>query len=238
MRLLYLVSFFSIFFSPILLKAEDLNKNSSIRLTSEGRINIPADQVEITLQVITDKQDAESALLENNEKMEKVFNSLKEIGLDTNEYQTGGFNISPIYTQPPKEYDSSWVSKIDHYRVTNTIVIKTQKLALSGQIIDAALNSGANNLNNLTFNLKADRPYRARLIKNAIQNALKDASTIAEELNQKIIKVKKIIFNDATNPNPVYGPMLFKSANGTPLQAGNVELTASITVIFDIEPKD
>lgn len=238
MKLFHILFLFSISFSSFMLNAHEEIKGSILTLTSEGRLSIPADQVEISLQVITDKPDAESALLENNEKMEKVFFSLKEIGLDENEFETGGFNISPIYNQPPKKHDPEWISKIDHYRVTNTIIIKTQKLSLAGQIIDSSLNSGANSLNSLTFNLKNERSNRSRLIKNAAHNAIQDATALAEELGQKILKIKEITLNDSFNPSPVYGKMLYRTAStSTPLQAGSVELTASLTLIFEIEPK-
>lgn len=81
------------------------NENSIPKMIVKGdfTLHVPADQVVISLGVVTEGPDPKETLQANNEKMQSVIVTLEKLGLTKKEYQTGQFNIQPTYSSPPKE---------------------------------------------------------------------------------------------------------------------------------------
>lgn len=119
----------------------------------EASVFKPADQMEVSLGVVTLAENSTQALNENNRRMHQVVANLQELGLDESDYQTGRFHIRPIYQKPPKDSEEEEHSVISRYEVTNSIQIKTQKIALADKILSAAVQGGANQVEQVNFNI-------------------------------------------------------------------------------------
>src|SRR5574338_741041 len=84
-----------------------------------------ADQVTMSITVLTQAETAEAALSDNNSKMHAVVDGVLALGLEKGEYHTGQFSIQPIYSQPPRYPTEEWRPVIVAYEVNNTLNIKT-----------------------------------------------------------------------------------------------------------------
>jgi hypothetical protein len=110
-------------------------------------------------------------------------------------------------------------------------------VAGAGQLIDAAVGAGANTVNGPTLALSnQDALYRQ-----ALQKALEDAKTKAEALGQagsfSVGPVSSITEQSAESP-----PVMFKAdtaaggaATSTPIEPGTQDVTADVTVVFEIQ---
>lgn len=199
----------------------------------------PADQMQLSVGVVTQHDDPQQALRLNNAKMAQVIKSLNQLGLVHTDYQTGQFQIQPIHTVPPKEPPADWKAKVSHYEVTNTIRIKTQRLDLTSEIILASSQSGANQIENIQFDLKDPRSYRAEAIKKATENAIADANILAKAAGVKLTGVRSLTLDQG---HPVFSApraLMYKASaeslsENTPIEAGAIEVRASVDMIFDI----
>lgn len=202
---------------------------AKLSITGQATIKKPADELRISLGVITEGKDAESAMQHNAEKMHAVINALQQLGLTHQEYETGRYAITAIYSRPPKEHAIDWKASIINYEVNNTIQIKTDKLKLAGALIDTAGKSGVNSINQISFGFKDPRSYREEAISAAAENAFIDANTLARAAGVRLVRVIEISLDRESTNIPYY-----KLAE-TPIQGGDIEVNARVNLVYEID---
>ena len=200
-------------------------------------IRKPADELQINIGVISRGKTAESALKKNSADMRNLTESLIGAGLVHGEYKTGYFSIRPIYSERPKNAPQDWEPEIIAYEVSNSLSLRTDKIKLAGPLIDAAAKSGANNINNINFGLKDPQMYRGDAITAATKNALADAQALSKAAGVNLVRIRTISLDDANVPPPAPRGMLFAKAmaESVPIEAGDVEVSASVTVFYEID---
>ena len=104
-------------------------------MRGEAVLAVSPDQVSIDLGVTTRAETAREALSANNAAMRKVIAQLRELGLGEQELQTRQFRIHPLWSQRPAEPGPEWQAHIVGYRVSNSLLVQTVKIALAGDII-------------------------------------------------------------------------------------------------------
>ena len=217
----------------------DLTPKISVQGT--GKISVPADQVEISIGVKTTNVSAKEAINKNTEKMKAVKDVLTKIGIPEKEYKTSGFNLSPIWSKAPRNYDASYEKKIVSYSVTNAYRIKTQKIDLSGELIAKSAEAGANNISDINFGIAKPQDYRKEAIQFAIKNARSDADAIAEAANQKIEKILNINLNNFYVPTARMSNKIFAaegvmdSVQNIPVNPGEISIDVSVNVTYKIK---
>lgn len=222
--------------------ADDFSETPKIVVRGEASIFKPSDQMEVTLGVVTISESSSVALNENNQRMHQVVANLQALGLDDKDYQTGRFQIHPIYHKPPKGSKEEEHTKISRYEVVNAIQVKTAKINLADKIIGVAVEGGANQIDQVNFNLVNPQAYRAEAIQVAAKYALDDASALANAVGVKLKRVLSVSLEHwQQTPAPV---MLFKRAEGEShqnhsisqdvIESGRTEIHAIVNVTFEI----
>jgi len=210
---------------------------ATLSITGAATLKKPADQLTLSIAVVTDGDSAESALQQNNSKMQSLIAALQTQELTSKEYSTGQFSISPIYTPYPKNPPADWVQKIKGYRVTNGLIIQTDKIDHAGEIIDAATQGGANSVDNISFGLKDPRQYKQEAIRKATQNALQDAKDLADSAQLKLESINKIWLDNAESVAPRMKGFATTMAAVPPLEPGDVSVNANVTIVFEISSR-
>lgn len=222
------------------------NTHESPRLYVRGAAELqkPADQLQISIGVVTQHADPSQALSQNSRQMQAVINAVERVGLSDEEYQTGRFQIRPVWSQrPPRQQaDSDWRPEIVAYNVTNTVQIKTKQLRLAGELIQAANKAGANTIDSIQFTLADPRVHRAEAIAVATANARSDARALAEAAGVRLEQVVEVRLDDA-RPLPPPSPMAYDRAMAMeaeaapPITPGDVTVRASVNLVYQIAPE-
>lgn len=215
------------------------NEIPKLTLNGQAILHKHANQMSLTLGVTTLGNEAENTLSENSQKMQKIIAELEHAGLEKSEFQTGQFNIQPTYAPYPKNPPTDWKPTINGYEVTNTIVIKTDKIKQVGSFIDAASRAGANKVDNIQASLKDERAYWEEAISQATKNAIADAKVMAEAANVKLGRLLSLSLNDThIKPPQPLAPMFLKAmavdSESTPIEPGELEIKANVTVVYEI----
>jgi uncharacterized protein len=204
-----------------------------------GKAQSPANEITLSLNIETQGNSAEKALLHNNETMQKLIRTLQTEGLIKSEYHTGQFSIQPVYTPYPKNPPSDFKQSIIAYDVTNSLTIKTQRLELVPPLIDAAAKAGVTQVSNLSFGIKDPHIYRSEVIAEATAHAIQDAQVLADSAKVAIVRVLDISLDQPPEivPRPIHGiQYAAKMANSTLfLEAPDIELNANVKIIFEIK---
>jgi uncharacterized protein len=199
----------------------------------------PADEVSMSISVLTQADTAEKALSDNNEKIHALINALKEVGIEKGEYFTGQFSIQPIYAPYPKNPPPDFKPGIISYEVTNSLNVKTVKLNLTPLIIDAAAKVKADRVSKITFGLQDPQMYRSEAIALATSNAMQDAYTLSDVANLNLVRIIDIRLDEPQiMPRQSHEMMYLAKADNVPfIEPSDVQLKASVTITFEIGSK-
>jgi uncharacterized protein YggE len=216
-------------------KLEDLPR---LTVVGEATLEVPADQLELNLGVVTEDASATEALERNAAVMRDVVRALHKIGLTDKEYQSGRFRLRPRYSARPRNAEPGWQPQITGYEVINSIAVKTTQLDLAGKLVEAANAAGANTIDNLRFTLKDERTQRRDVITQATRNARSDALAMASAADLRLVRILNIRLSDAdVQPGSLdIGRKLATASSGTPLDPGALELTAKVVIVYEIAP--
>ncbi len=216
------------------------------RLTVRGNAVLykPADQLRLRVGVVTEAAEATAAVADNSRRMTAVVAAIKKAGLDKSEYQTGRFSIRPKYNRRPRQAGPEWTRRITGYEVTNTLSIRTRKLDLAGKLIETANAAGANSIDAITFDLANPRTHRAEAIAAAAVNARSDAGILARASEVKLVRILSIHLDDTGYRPPTPTMLRAESMAATmaapspPIQPGDVTVQASVTIVYEIAPRE
>lgn len=222
----------------------DNNQQDVPRLYVRGvaELEKPADELRISIGVVSEHADPTQALQQNTRQMRAVVEAIERAGLGEREYQTGRFQIRPVYSQrPPRQQpDQEWRPQIVAYSVTNTVNVKTKQLRLAGEIIQAANKAGANTIDSIQFTLADSRTHRAEAIAVATANARSDAEALAAAAGVRLVRVLEVRLDDAQPIRPPQ-PMMYERAmamdmggESPPISPGDVTVRASVNLVFQI----
>ncbi len=138
----------------------------TVSVVGTGRVTVPPDVAILTLGVETTDRALAAAQRENATRSTALRARLAEWGLPAREIQTAGYNVW-------QDHDHD--GKPRGYRVGNTVRLLVSDLARVGELLDAAIDAGANSIGGVAFGLRdeADALHRAR------EAAMADARTKA-----------------------------------------------------------
>lgn len=209
------------------------------QLTVHGSADLPlpADQAQLNIAVVTTAPAAAAALEANSKRLAAVEKALVETGLEAKEYRTGRFEIRPEWTPRPRNAGPDWQPTIAGYSVSNSLHLTTGKLSLVGALIDAAVKTGANSVEGLSYQLADWQPGRARAIALAIADARAEAEAAAGAAGVKLGKILSVQLDPPARVAPVRMVRVAAEAAAPPLTPGEVTVHAEVTMVFGIAGK-
>jgi len=212
-------------------KAENATEPKSIAVTAQGSVTAMPDVAYVTVGVTTQNADMQTAQENNAQAMNAMFEALKSAGLTDDDMRTTQFNAYPIY-----DYSSD-IRKIVSYEVTNQVELTIKDIGRVGEIIDVSVNNGANMTNAISFGLIDEQSRYNEALKLAVEAARAKADTLALAGGVKIIGTQQITENTAGGEiSRAYELAALDDASGsTPISTGDLDIQASVTVIYEIE---
>ena len=175
-----------------LMAGESSDQPATLQVRGEAVLEVPADEVRLSIGVSSSGKTPEQALQQNSEALRQVEKALRKAGLEQGEYSTGRFNLQPDWSPRPRNAEPDWRPEIVGYRVQNSLQIKSTKLGLAGQWIEAASRAGANEIDQLTFGLANLRNHREAAIQRATEHARADAEALADAAKVKLVRILEL----------------------------------------------
>lgn len=230
LKILFLLAFL---ITRPLFGAEEVHQ---LEVTGSAVLYKPADQFSLTIGVVTNDKNADKAISANAEKMQQVQIAIQKIGIKNSELQTGNFTTLPLYMPRPKDPPADWTPTIIGYEVRNTLSIKTENLAIVGKLINASANAGANLIEDLAFSLKNMEEHQAEAIRNAVKQARMYAEAAADGAKVSLGEIIQININPVLHPYRAAKSNVYAAMSAeTPVTAGNIEVSANVSVTFEIK---
>ncbi len=204
----------------------------TIEVDGSGETRTSPDTADLDLAIDTQAKTAEEAANRNAALAAKVIDALKSKLGDKGKSTTAGYSLNPEYDQRASEKP-----RIVGYNAQNTVTVHTGALDLVGGLIDTAIAAGANRVNALNFSVKDDTTARAEAIAIATRDARAQAEALASALGVKLGMILKATTVSQARPIPVrMGRAMAMSASvATPVEPGEVTVSATVSLTFEIE---
>ncbi|SHM26755.1 SIMPL domain-containing protein [Roseibium suaedae] len=218
-------------------RAETADKGpvATISITGQGKVSMAPDMAVVTTRVVTPAKTAPEALDLNTKAMSDVIAKIKEAGIEPKDIQTSGFSIFPRYEQQKER--SNEPPAIAGYEVANGVTVNIRDLAKLGTILNTVVQSGANEVNGISFQISDADVKMDDARKAAVENAKARASLYAEAAGVKLGKILSISESGGAMPQPIYmraEKMAFASDAPVPMEAGQETLSASVNIVWEL----
>jgi uncharacterized protein YggE len=204
----------------------------TIRAVGNATVTTKPDEAQTQVAVSTQAATAEDAVSTDAAKTQTVLNTLKSLIGSKGTIQTTNYSVSPQY-----KYEQGKAPEITGYEAHHTVQLALDDITLVGKVIDAATKSGANGINRIEFTVKDDAALRAEAIQKASVAARNNAEAIAKALGVTTSGVFSAETNEVNPVRPLITPMAMNrmvAATPTPVEAGTVDIHASVTVYLSV----
>lgn len=199
---------------------QSASSSHTIAVAGHGEVSVPPDMATLQVGVQTKRDAATAALNENAQRMAAVQAAIQTLGVPQSRIQTSDLSL--------------WFdSEHGVYMASHTLTIRLDDISKVGPVLDAAVNAGANNSWGVSFGLKDPSAAQASALRAAVTAARQHADSIASSLGVTIDGVTSASEATFSVPQPmtVHGPVN-SSAPATPVQAGELTVTADLNVLY------
>ncbi|HEY4217775.1 MAG TPA: SIMPL domain-containing protein [Gemmatimonadaceae bacterium] len=203
--------------------------------SGSGEARISPDRATISVGVQTRAATAALAGADNARRQRAILDTLRALGLTSEELSTVNYSVSPEMQYTP---NGSTPPKVVGYTVSNTVRADVRRLDDVGKVIDAALAKGANEISSLEFySSKADSVRRVAL-SGAVTSARADAEALAKAAGGSLGSLLELSTTEMPirQPQPIMMSRM-ADAKATPIESGEQTFSASVTARWQFVPR-
>jgi len=211
---------------------QDRQYKNTITISGEGKVLAVPDIGQVDLSVVSDAVTVAAAQKDNTDKMNKITQAMKNLGVEDKDLQTANYSIYPRY-----QY-SAGKSTIIGYEVTQTLEVKIRNLDKAGDVLGQAAALGANQVGSLSFTFDDPTGLQSQARQKAIVDAKQKAQDLAVALGVTLGKITS--FNESVSGMPrAYSMEAYGVGGGgavsTPdIQTGQNEIQANVSLTYEI----
>ena len=203
-----------------------------VRATGSASIEVKPDQAEISIGVVSEGGTAKAAAVANAAETTKVLEQLKKAGGPGAEIRTLSYSVHPRYRHDQQGREPEIVG----FTASNMLQVTLQEIEKVSELIDAATQTGANQIHGIQFTLRDEKAARATALQQATKNAMASAAAMAAAVGAKPGKVRSVEEQGAAPIQPFRAMAMAEArAASTPVEPGTIEITASVTITVGIE---
>ena len=206
-----------------------------LTVSGSAQVRVTPDLATVRLGVVRQADTAAAAQDGANGVAGRILGALAEAGVEERYIQTSRLTLTPIYS---RQRSGQADPRIIAYRAANTVTVRVEDLDLLGGVIDAGLGAGANQLQGVTFGLKDDLPAREIALGQAIGEARRKAEAMSKALDVRLEAVLSVNEGGVSIQRPMMEGrvMAMQEAMPTPVSAGEVTVSASVSIRYRIGP--
>lgn len=216
----------------------------TLKTSGNASVRIKPDAARVFFGVQTQATTVKEARADNNRRVHKIMEALAALKIPELKMKTSDVQVDILHGRS----DGSHLAPITGYRVSNTFTVLVQdedpaKLGtLSSQVLDAALESGANVVQQVVFLSKGGMAEaRRKALTQAVEDALANAQALAAGARKGAIDAVTIegqpVYHEryygSRNPMVQSANVAFPAGGGSEaaLVVGDLEVTCQVSVV-------
>ena len=208
-----------------------------IRVSGNATVALAADTATMQIGVNTKKPTVQEAQKENAALMNAVLEALHAIGIEDQDIMTSQFNVSSMF-----DYSVSSLGqeiRTQYYEVQNNVSVTVHDLTLIGQVLDAAMEAGANTSYGITFSSTKQNEAYQKALTRAVEDAMQKAGVLAAAAK---VQLGNLVSMNATQNQYAMGGYGVSNAyvyeaksmdRGTVITSGDITVSADVTLEYE-----
>ena len=208
---------------------EEDTTNRTISVTGEGQVSTSPDAARAIIGVQETGEDLSEVLTSANERMDEVIQVLRDEGIPEDEIQTRDFSV-----RVERDHEASG-NPITGFTVINLVEFTVSPIDDVADVIDQAVDAGANQVNTISFIVK----NRDAAIQQARERAMEDARAKAEHFAElgdlNLGSIASISETAGTPPAPVAEEADAVGGAGPPIAPGQQTVRVVVQVVWEIQ---
>lgn len=211
-------------------------QNPVVELTISEVVRADPDIAQVGAGVQTRAKTASQAVQLNAAQMERLIERLRSLGIERSDIQTSNFSLNAEY-----DYNNRNGSPpvFTGYGVTNQVTVRLKRLDRVGQVLDALVAAGANNIFGPNFMLENDMEAKAVARRNAFQRSRVQAEEFARMAGYSAVRLLEVSETfQSFGPMPVAEGAIAVTAQSrdakTPIEPGQVGTGVTLTVKYEM----
>jgi uncharacterized protein YggE len=219
---------------PLSVTQTTVEKKNTFDIEGTGKVSAIPDVAEVNLGIEVRRRTVFEAQKEANEKINKITEAVKKLGIEERYIKTVNYSVYP-------QYDFKEGRSVTGYNVNVSLQIKVKNFEKINAVIDTATSLGANQVGGLNFTIddKKLEDLKMQARKQAIEEAKKKAKEIAALAG---IRLGKIVNVSENSTSPYFPQSLKQMQMGmggsdqetqTNILPGESEITVSVTLSYE-----
>jgi uncharacterized protein YggE len=202
-----------------------------IIVTGEGVVKATPDQAWVQIGAESRSKVSKEAQQRNAEVMTAVQQKISAFAIPKDAIKTVAVDLQP-------EFDyANGKQTLRGYVARNTIEVRVDELNKVGDVLDAAVASGAATIHGLRFDVKARSDVEQTALQAAVKNAIAKAQALATGSQRAIDRILRIEEVSGGQPVPMMKQfsMAARADASTPVAPGELEIRAQVRLSVAIK---
>ncbi|GAA5416845.1 26 kDa periplasmic immunogenic protein [Paraliobacillus ryukyuensis] len=208
----------------------------TVSVTGQHEIFAKPDQARVSIGVVTEDKNVETAQQQNATIANQVIDALATIGITSEQIETAAYTIHPLYDYS----DNNQVLR--GYQVRHLFTVVVSNLTKVGEVLDVATQNGVNHINDVEYELANPTIVYQNALQEATLNAREKAENIARSLGLSINRIPlRLSEENVSFQRPRYTAQVLSASTDSvtpPVQEGDVKVTATVRAVFAYERFD
>jgi uncharacterized protein YggE len=203
-----------------------------IAVNGEGVVKVAPDQAWVRIGTESRSKASKEAQQRNAEVMTAVQQKLTALAIPKDAVRTVGIDLQPEF-----DYQNGRQT-LRGYVARNTIEVRIDDFAKVGDVLDAAVSSGATNVHDLRFDVKNRDAVEQRALQRAVEDGMEKANAVAAAAKRGVDRILRIEENFLGGPQPVERAVMMRMSAAdaaTPVAAGEIEIRAQVRLTVAIK---
>jgi uncharacterized protein YggE len=218
--------------APVSQTTDESTPLRTLSINGHGEVTLIPDIAYVYVGVHTELEAAADAVAENNDQAQAVMDALRAAGIAAEDIRTSNFSL--WYSQ---NYDMNGQPTDGKYVVDNSVYITVRDLEKLGDILDTAIEAGANSINGISFDVSDKDAALAEARENAVADARTQAGELAELAGVELGDIQNISMYGGI-PTPYYGGAVrdvAEAAASVPITPGQFVVSVDVSIVFSIK---
>lgn len=204
---------------------------SLLTIGSQGRHLATPDLVRLAVGATTTEASSREAARLNSELTSRLIAVVRGAGIAARDVQTLRLTLEPTFQS---NRSSGQPDRIVGFVARNEVIIRIRDLERAPALLGALFEAGATDVRGPQFTLQDPTPARRLAEKAAVSEARSKADNLAAALGKRVGRLLSISSQDYYSEIVVTGSRVSRNAAETPLEAGEIAVTASIQAVFTL----
>ena len=198
---------------------------STVSVSGSASLRAKPDTVAFSVGVETQNAAVREAFDANAKKVEAMLAALKAKGVAAEEIQTSSLDVSTVQSEEGRPIG---------FRVANLVTVTRKDPASAAELLQVALESGANQMGSIQFLVSELGALERRGLELAYQDARAKGEAMAGYAGRSLGDVVCLSEDTGQRPQPMAMARSLGYAEAAPIEPGSEELRFVVSVVFEL----